>query len=309
MQDMLAGRVAIVTGAGNGLGRAEAIGLASQGARVVVNDLGTSHDGVGISSDPADQVVEEIKRAGGTAVASYDSVAVEDGAKKIVQLALDKFGRVDVLVNNAGIIRVQPVYEIVTEDWDAVIKTHVYGTFYCTRAASAIMKQQGYGRIVSTSSHVGLGWQGQATYSAAKEAIVGFCRSVARDMGRYGVTCNIIRPIAAWRGAKRPNERPPSERIDDGVAANLPEDVAPLVVYLASEAAGDINGCIFEVWRGHVGIFVDPPPIEQVLWKDGRWSPEELMRTMPETLTRGRSREHLPNTMPYMFLPRERRKA
>jgi NAD(P)-dependent dehydrogenase (short-subunit alcohol dehydrogenase family) len=292
MEDMLEGRVAIVTGAGNGLGRAEVIGLAARGARVIVNDLGTSHDGIGVSSEPADRVVGEIRHAGGTAVASYDSVATEEGANKIIQFALDKFGRIDVLINNAGIIRVQPVYEIVTEDWDAVIKTHLYGTFYCTRSACAVMRQQGYGRIINTSSHTGFGLQGQASYSAAKEGIVGFSRTVARDMGKYGVTCNIIRPIAAWRGTKR---------IIEQVETNLPEDVAALVVYLASESAEHINGCIFEVWRGHVGIFIDPPPVEQVLWKDGQWTPEELMRIMPETLTKGKSRENLPYTMPFFL--------
>lgn len=292
MEDMLEGRVAIVTGAGNGLGCAEAIGLAARGAHVIVNDIGTSPDGIGVSSEPADRVVEEIRRAGGTAVASYDSVATEEGANKIIQLALDKFGRIDVLINNAGIIRVQPVYEIVTEDWDAVIKTHLYGAFYCTRSACVVMKQQGYGRIINTSSHTGFGLQGQATYSAAKEGIVGFSRTVARDMAKYGVTCNVIRPIAAWRGTKR---------IIQQVEANLPEDVAALVVYLASESAEHINGCIFEVWRGHVGIFVDPPPVDQILWKDGRWTPEELMRLMPETLTKGKSRENLPHTMPFFL--------
>ncbi len=292
MEDMLRGRVAIVTGAGNGLGRAEAINLAARGAKVIVNDIGTSHDGIGVSNEPADRVVEEIKNAGGIAIASYDSVAIEEGAKKIIQLALDKFDRIDVLINNAGILRVQPIWDIVTEDWDAVIKTHLYGTFYCTRSACAVMKQQGYGRIINTSSHTGFGLQDQATYSAAKEGITGFSRSVARDMAKYGVTCNVIRPIAAWRGTKR---------IIEQVEANLPEDVAALVVYLASEPAGHINGCIFEVWRGHVGIFIEPPQVEQVVWKDGRWTPEELMKVLPDTLTRGKSRENLPYTMPFFL--------
>jgi NAD(P)-dependent dehydrogenase (short-subunit alcohol dehydrogenase family) len=297
MGDMLKGRVAIVTGAGNGLGRAEAKGLAAQGASVVVNDLGTSHDGVGNSSDPADKVVADIKRSGGTAVASYDSVSTEDGAKRIINLALDKFGRIDVLVNNAGVLRVQPIDQIVTEDWDLVIKTHLYGTFYCTRAACAVMKKQKYGRIISTSSHVGFGVGGQATYSAAKEGITGFARSVAREMGQFGVTCNIIRPIAAWRGAKG---------LSPVMSKLLPEDVAALVVYLASESASEINGCIFEVWHGHVGIFVDPPPVEKELWKDGAWTAEELQRVLPETLTEGHSREKLPPTMPYFFRHMER---
>jgi 3-oxoacyl-[acyl-carrier protein] reductase len=296
MGEMLKKRVAVVTGAGNGIGRAEAIGLAAEGATVIVNDLGTSFDGLGTSDGPADQVVEEIKRSGGKAVANHNSVAIEAEANSIIQTALDKFGRLDILVNNAGIIRNQPVFEIVTDDWDAVVKTHLYGTFYCTRAASAIMKQQRYGRIINTSSHIGLGFPGQATYSAVKEAIVGFSRSVARDMGKYGTTCNVIRPIAAWRGSADKNEY---------MESNRPEDVAALVTYLASQAADNINGCIFEVWKGHIGIFVDPPPVAQVLWKDGNWSPEELMRILPETLTRDKLREEFSSTMSFRFPPKK----
>ena len=217
MGDMLKGRVAVITGAGNGLGRAHAIGMAAQGARVVVNDIGTSFDGKGTSSDPADQVVKTIKQSGGSAVASYDSVATEEGAKKIIQTAMDSFGRLDILVNNAGIIRHHIVYEIPTEEWEAVVKTHLFGTFYCTRAATAIMKEQGYGRIINTSSHIGFGYEGQSTYSTVKEAIVGFSRSVARDMAKYGTTCNVIRPIAAWRGIRQKIEQ---------VEVNRPEDIA-----------------------------------------------------------------------------------
>jgi multifunctional beta-oxidation protein len=297
MGDMLKGRVAVVTGAGSGLGRAYAICFAERGASVIVNDIGTSHDGYGTSHNAADAVVETIKQAGGIAVADYNSVAVEEEANNIIQSAIDNYGTIDILVNNAGILRVNDICDIVTEDWDAVIKTHVYGTFYCTRKACGYMRQQGYGRIINTSSHTGLGLIGQSTYSAAKEAITGFSRSIARDMAKYGVTCNIIRPIAAWRGVKR--------KID-AVEVNRPVDIAALVTYLASESADHINGCIFEVWRGHVGIFVDPPPVSQILWKDGDWTPEELQKVIPETLTRGRSREDLPDTMPPFFkMPKE----
>ncbi len=292
MEKLLKDRVAIVTGAGNGIGRAEAIGLAAQGAAVVVNDLGVDFAGKGTSKEPADKVVEEIINAGGRAVASYSSVAEEEGAKSIIRTAMDNYGRIDVLINNAGFVRTDMIYDISTEDWDAVIKTHLYGTFYCTRAAAAIMKEQGYGRIVNTSSHIGLGFRGQATYSTAKEAIIGFTRTVARDVFTFGGTCNAIRPIAAWRGkADSPDQISELE-------VNKPEDIAALVVYLASEKADHINGCIFEVWRGHVGIFADPPPVEQVLWKDGRWTPEELAETMPQTLTKGRTRE-LISTFPF----------
>lgn len=292
MGDMLKGRVAVITGAGNGLGRAEAIVMAAQGAMVVVNDLGTSHDGKGASSEAADKVVETIKKAGGEAVANYDSVASEEGAKNIIHTAIKNYGRLDILVNNAGIIRTEVVWDIKTEDWDAMVKTHLYGTFFCTRSASMIMKEQGYGRIICTSSHIGFGFFGQAAYSCVKEGIVGFARTVARDMGKFGTTCNVIRPLAAWRG------------VVDKVGImeeNRPEDVATFVTYLASEQAGNINGCIFEVFKNRVGIFTEPQPLEQVLWKDGRWTPEELSRVMPETLTRGKQREVYPKTLPYIF--------
>lgn len=312
MGELLKGRVAVVTGAGKGLGRAEAIGLAAQGARVVVNDLGTGIDGSGTSRGPADEVVAEIINAGGEAVPSYASVATVDGAESIIKAALDSFGRVDVLVNNAGFTRDRMVYNVTDEEWDAVLKTNLYGTFYCTRAACRVMRKQGYGRIVNTSSHAGLGNMGQASYSAAKEGIVGLTRTVARDMGRYGVTCNVIRPVAGTRGfeemaregglkeawARMWGEELAEKRIKLMEEVNRPEDVASLVVYLASEKADNINGCVFEVWHGHIGIYVDPPLVEKVLEKDGRWTPEELAEAMPSTLTKDKVRE-LPPIFPF----------
>jgi NAD(P)-dependent dehydrogenase (short-subunit alcohol dehydrogenase family) len=302
----------VVTGAGKGIGHAEASGLAAQGAKVVVNDLGTAVDGKGSSHGPADEVVAEIKKAGGEAVASYDSVATVEGAERIIKTAIDSFGRIDVLVNNAGFTRDRMVYNTSDEEWDAVIKVNLYGTFYCTRAACRIMRQQGYGRIINTSSHAGLGNMGQANYSAAKEGIVGLTRTVARDMGRYGVTCNVIRPVAGTRGfvdmvrdkglkeswARMWGAELAERRVKQMLELNLPEDVASLVVYLASEKADNINGCVFEVWHGHIGIYIDPPPVEQVLWKDGRWTPEELAETIPGTLTRDKVRE-LPPIFPF----------
>jgi len=294
MGDMLKDKVAVITGAGNGLGRAHAVGMAAQGARIVVNDLGTSFDGDGESQDAADNVVKTIKQSGGDAIASYDSVAMESGARNIIRTALEKYGRIDILVNNAGIIRNAPIYQIKNTDWDAMLKVHLYGTYYCTREAAPIMKEQKYGRIINTSSHIGLGSKEGATYAAAKEGITGFSRSVARDMAEFGVTCNVIRPIAAWRGAK--------VKIKE-FEERTPEDVAALVIYLASEAADHINGCIFEVFNGHVGIFEDPPPVKQVLWKKGNFTPEELARVIPQTLTRGRSREAFPNVLPFSLTP------
>jgi multifunctional beta-oxidation protein len=294
MGDMLKGRVAVITGAGNGLGRAHAISFASQGASVVVNDLGTSHDGHGAAHSHADAVVEQIIKVGGAAVANYASVTDEEGAASIIEQALKEFGRIDILVNNAGIIRHQPIDEILTVDWDLTVKTHLYGMMYCTRAATAHMKKRKYGRILCTSSHIGFGFPGQASYSTVKEGIVGFARTVAREMAPFGATCNVLRPIAAWRGTDPSMKHPLFE-------ANQPEDVAQLATYLVSEAADHINGCIFEVLHGHVGIFVDPPPVAKTLKKDGLWTTEELAEAIPAQLTAGRSREEFPFTLPDVF--------
>jgi NAD(P)-dependent dehydrogenase (short-subunit alcohol dehydrogenase family) len=308
----LKGRVAVVTGAGKGLGRAEAIALAAQGAKVVVNDLGVATDGTGASKSPADEVVAEIKKAGGKAVACYASVAEIAGAESVVKTAVDSFGRIDVLVNNAGFNRDRMIYNTSDEEWDSVLQVNLSGTFYCTRAACKIMRQQNYGRIINTSSHAGLGNMGQANYSAAKEGIVGLTRTVARDMQRYGVTCNVIRPVAGTRGfsemvkgkglreawVKMWGTELAERRLKQMLEVNQPEDVAGLVVYLASEKAANVNGCVFEVWHGHIGIYVDPPPIEQALTKDGRWTAEELVEAMPSTLTRNKVHD-LPAIFPF----------
>ncbi len=300
MGEMLKGRVAVVTGAGKGLGRAEALGLVARGASVVVNDLGTAIDGQGASQAPADAVVAEIKKAGGRAVASYASVADPEGAESIIKSAVDNFGRLDVLINNAGYTIDRMVYNVTDAEWDGVIKTNLYGTFYLTRAAARIMRQQKYGRIINTSSHSGLGNMGQVAYAAAKEGIVGLTRTVAYDLGRYNVTCNAIRPVAGTRGIRELIEKKglkeawtklwgkelAARRLKQMLEVNLPEDVAALVVYLASQAAANVNGCVFEVWHGHIGIYASMPPVEQVLWKDGRFTPEELAEAMPATLTR-----------------------
>jgi len=294
MGDMLKNRVAVITGAGNGLGKAYALGMAAQGAKIVVNDLGTSPVGEGASSNAADQVVKTIKQNGGVACANYDSVATEDGAKKIIKTAIDNYGRIDILVNNAGIIKGGFIYDLRTKDWDDMIKTHLYGTYYCTRETAPIMKEQKYGRIICISSHNGFGLKGGAAYSAAKEGITGFGRAVARDMAEFGVTCNIIRPIAAWRGAP--------VKIQEFENCRT-EDVAVLIVYLASEGAAHINGCVFEVYNGHMGIFEEPPPVKQVLWKDGQFTPEELANIIPLTLTKGKSANAFPNTLPFVIEP------
>ena len=289
MGNMLKDRIAVITGAGNGIGRAHALAMAREGAKVVVNDIGTSYDGIGSSEAPADKVVEEIIKTGGVAVANYDTVTTEEGAASIIDTAIEHFGRIDILVNNAGVVRdPRDIDEVPFEDWDLVLKTHLYGMFFTSRRACSHMKKQQYGRIVNTASHTGLGWRGFADYSAAKEGIIGLTRTVARDMAEYGTTVNAIRPIAAWRGTK--------ENIPQ-VAVNRPEDIASLVVYLVSEPSGNINGQIFEVWKGHVGIFVEPPTVKDIVRNEKGWTSEELAEIIPRTLARDLTATDFPETI------------
>jgi 3-oxoacyl-[acyl-carrier protein] reductase len=286
MTDRLKGRVAIVTGAGRGIGRGEALALASEGAKVVVNDLGGSVDGSGNSQSPADDVVKEIKDMGGDAAPNYDSVTTWKGAENIVKTAVSTFGRLDILVNNAGILRDRMVFNMTEEEWDLVIKVHLYGHFYLIRHACNVMRRQRYGRIVNTSSIAGLGMTlGQANYAAAKEGIVGLTRVVARDMGRLGVTCNAIRPNAATRltlsdELKAAWTKSGMEQAVQQLEQLKPEDIAPLVVWLASEEAGNVNGRIFQVQTGKIALYSEPVE-EKVINKTGSWTTDAVFEMVP----------------------------
>ena len=297
MGERLKGKVAVVTGAGRGIGRAEALLLAEEGAKVVVNDLGSGPDGAGAAASPADKVVKEIKDRGGEAVANYDSVAIPEGGDNIIKTALGSFGRLDILVNNAGILRDRMIFNMTPEEWDIVIKTHLYGHFHCTRPACAIFRKQRSGRIINTSSEVGLGNAGQANYSAAKEGIVGFTRTVARDMGRYGVTCNAIRPRAATRLTISPelaaaieNAQAQGTAMPAGAEVtailHLPEDIAPFVVYLATDEAANINGCTFLVTGDQIALYSEPVATKTI-YKAGVWTLDELSAVVPSTLAAG----------------------
>ncbi len=300
MGERLKGKVAIVTGAGRGIGRGIAILMAAEGAKVVVNDLGAAVNGTGASTSPADEVVAEIKKAGGEAVASYDSVATVEGGEKIIQSALDAFGRLDILVNNAGILRDRMIFNMTPEEWDAVIKVHLYGVYNCTRPACVIFRQQRSGRIINMSSTSGLiGNPGQANYGAAKAGIAGFTRVVARDMGRYGVTCNAIAPGAATRmtmsdEVMRARELRAQKGISGGSASPQqaatvirdPDDIAPMVVFLASDAAANVNGKTFGVAGGTISLYQDPTPVK-FIYKDRRWTLDELDVILPGSLLVG----------------------
>jgi len=288
----LNGKVAIVTGAGRGIGRGEALALAAEGAAVVVNDLGGSTAGEGADATPAQAVVDEIYAAGGRAVANYANVADFDATGAMVNQALEEFGQLDILVNNAGILRDRMVFNMTKEEWDAVIAVHLTGTFNTIKHASVLMRQQRSGRIINTSSISGLGSVGQANYAAAKEGIVGITRTVARDLGRYGVTCNALRPAAATRLTLSPEmEAARAARIARGEPAEGggldsmdPDGIAPLVVYLASDDAWHINGRDFSIMATALGLYTIPQLEAQVFSRGNRWTVDEMFEVFPKTL-------------------------
>jgi NAD(P)-dependent dehydrogenase (short-subunit alcohol dehydrogenase family) len=223
------GRVAIVTGAGAGLGRTYALSLAARGAKVVVNDLGGARDGSGSSTSAADTVVEEIKKAGGEAVANYDSVATIEGGENIVKTAVDNFGKVDIVINNAGILRDKSLVKMTEDEWDLVLAVHLKGAFCVTQPAFRIMKENGYGRIINTASGAGLyGNFGQSNYCSAKMGVVGLMNNIAIEGAKYNIKCNTIAPIAASRLTE--DIMPP-----DLFKKLQPEFITPLVLYLVSE--------------------------------------------------------------------------
>jgi NAD(P)-dependent dehydrogenase (short-subunit alcohol dehydrogenase family) len=264
--------------------------LAEHGARVVVNDVGAALDGSGSDLRPAQEVVNEIKSAGGEAAASYDSVASCAGGEKIVQAALDSFGRLDVVVTPAGILRDRMVFNMTEQEWDDVIAVHLKGTFSIVKPASIIFRQQKGGRIVTFTSVSGLyGYSGQANYGAAKDAIAGFTRVVARDLLKYGVTVNAISPGAATRMTasvpdavrqmRRGDALPPPE----GVISRDPDDIAPMVAWLASDAAAGVTGRIFHCVGNTVGLMGEPV-VTRSIYRDGRWTVTELAAVFPGTL-------------------------
>ncbi len=278
---LLDGKVAIVTGAGRGIGRGEALLLAQHGARVVVNDLGGEWDGSGADSRPAQQVVDEIKAAGGEAIANYDDVADFDAAGQIVQSAVDTWGRLDILINNAGILRDKMIFNMDASDWDDVIRVHLKGHFAPTRHACAywrnLAKSSGgaaNGRIVCTSSTSGLlGNVGQSNYGAAKAGIASFAQIVSLEMGKYGVTCNAIAPAARTRMTERTFGELKSATDFDEWA---PENVAPVVAFLATDQAADITGQVFYIGGGTVQLYGAWGPVQE-LKQNRRWTVEELI--------------------------------
>jgi NAD(P)-dependent dehydrogenase (short-subunit alcohol dehydrogenase family) len=277
MTGMVAGKVAIVTGAGRGIGRGIALLLAKEGARVVACDIGASLEGAGTDASPAHDVVAEIKQNGGEAIASTLSIAEPKNADEIVKAALTAFGRVDILVNNAGILRDRIFHRMSWSDWSDVIAVHLNGSFNMSRACAGPFREQNSGAFVHmTSTSALVGNFGQANYMAAKFGIVGLSRGIALDMQRFKARSNCIAPFAWTRmidsiPAETPEEKARVERFQQ----MTPEKIAPLTVYLGSDSAEGISGQIFGVRNNEIFLFSQPRPVRTIHRSDG-WSPEKI---------------------------------
>ncbi len=274
---MMKDKVVLVTGAGRGIGRAMAIMMAEQGAKVVVNDLGAGVGGEETGESPAEEVVETIKAAGGEAVINGDNVANIDGAEAMIQTAIDTYGRIDTVVNNAGILRDKIFHKMTPDDWNSVINVHLNGSFNTAHVASRHFRQQESGSFVFMTSTSGLiGNFGQANYAAAKAGIAALSKSIALDMERYNVRSNCISPFAWSRmiGAIPVNTPEQQARVDK-LKEMTPDKIAPMAVYLASDEAADVSGQIFAVRNNEIFLMGQSRPLRSSHRSEG-WTPETI---------------------------------
>jgi NAD(P)-dependent dehydrogenase (short-subunit alcohol dehydrogenase family) len=283
MARRLEGKVAVITGGGNGVGRGIALSMAEHGASIVVNDIGREEDG----TSSADKVVVEIIKAGGSAAANMDSVATMEGGERIVNTAIEKFNKVDILVCCAGNMIRKPVIEMTEEDWDSILNVHLKGHFSCSKAAAVEMIKQGAGRIIGVSSRAAGGGGGSSAYSAAKAGILGFTSALAFELREHGITANVLIPSADTQ--LFPGERPKPPPEHRGIPASLnidPEYVAPIVTYLATDQAQGITGHIFYASGGDICIYAKPLDVpgetnNMFIRKIGKWTLEELDQVIP----------------------------
>ncbi len=280
-EQMMEGKVVIVTGSGRGIGREMALQMARNGAKVVVNDVGVSVTGEAGTEDPAQEVVDLIRSQGGEAIVNRDSVSDVAAANRLVESAVDTFGRIDAVVNNAGILRDRIFHQMTPDEFDAVIKVHLYGSFYVSRAAATHFRQQQSGAFVHMTSTSGLiGNIGQANYSAAKLGIAGLSKSIAVDMARYGIRSNCIAPFAWSRmvGSIPSNDPAQAERVEK-VKSMTPDTIAALAVFLASDSAAHVTGQIFTMRRNEIFLMSQPRPIRSLHRAEG-WTAQTLASHM-----------------------------
>ncbi|MFF3552623.1 SDR family oxidoreductase [Streptomyces tsukubensis] len=275
MGNFLAGKVVAVTGAGRGIGRAVALTAAAEGAKVVVNDYGVSVDGAEPASEIADAVVKEIEAAGGSAVAVADDISTMAGGQRLVDTALDAYGRIDGAVCVAGILRERMLFNMTEEEWDPVVATHLKGTFTVFRAASAVLRKQGSGTLIGFTSGNHQGSVSQANYAAAKGGIISLVRSAALGLHRYGVTANAVAPVARTRMSAGV----PMELTEIGE----PEDVAALVVYLLSDRAREITGQVYTIAGPKIAVWAQPREL-RAGYAEGGWTPEKIAGFLPGTV-------------------------
>ncbi len=290
MYPRLTGKVALVTGSGQGIGKAIALELARHGARIITNSRKP-----GTKGGDAESTAYEIMDARGQAVAFYGDVSNFQSAGKLIQTAVDRFGRLDIVINNAGADAPHMIWNMTEEEWDLSINSYLKGTFNTCRHACALMREQKWGRIINTTSTAWLGTVGHCNYGAAKAGVVGLTRSVAREMGRYGVTCNAYAPTASTRfsaseeiqaGFKKRYEAGlmTKERFEELTNLPSPETVGPFIVFLCTDAAADINGQVFDVTGGNIALYSEPVKKKTISKDAGIWTVDELTKQVPALL-------------------------
>ncbi len=289
----LTDKVAIVTGSGQGIGKAIAMGLATEGAKVITNSRKP-----GTKGGDAESTANEIMDMHGQAMAFYGSVSDFQSAGKLVQAAIDRFSRLDILVNNAGSDAPHMIWNMTEEEWDLSVDSYLKGTFNTCRFATALMREQKWGRIINTTSTAWLGATGHCNYGAAKAGVVGLTRNIAREVGRYGVTCNAYAPTASTRFSASEEIQAAfkkryemglmtKERFDELTNLPGPETVVPFIVYLCTDAAADINGQVFDITGGNIAIYSEPVKKNTITKNKGPWTVEELTQLVPSMLLEG----------------------